>query len=1273
MDEFRAEATLEHKSKILDSYSKMKDAELLLDFNIEVKSSIFPVHRSFLAAGSDYFQAMFLHDKKVVEQGVVEIKEVDAEPMSRCIEFLYTGDTDINNENCQDILHVSSILQIDALRKLCFRFLQTNLSPENCLVVAHFAEIHNDPHVRNKAKKLAVDKFEVIVTTDLFPSISRSDLIYYLVESSVSSQVSWSAVTTWIKTNRDEEDLVKVLDDALKVMKLPIPFLLSTVLDDDIFDNRTMINIVSKHVFINTENLKESITASNCIKLKKLATQFLGIDEKALELINQFILDNIEEVSKCASYEAFSEDTPEELEAKMNNCISDKVKYELLSTWAHFKLERRAHFSRLFKLIKLKELSIRFIQQKIEKEKLVQQSPSCIALLDTCIYDANETFDSDYRIYCTNGIDKLIDDDDDELKFVSEKDLKIYVKSRLLCSERRWEAMKRWMENKDNANALFKDLLTVIRKTSSFEFLVNIVANDPFFENECELKVIAVSQIFSSISEVGDLCDKIDLNNCFILKSLNAQYNKVNNEIWNSEIEKLLTIHAPLVLRRKEILDFSKDEIENLIRVAECSADDKAKAILKWVKHKSERLDLLPGLSKHINLQLLSSPTVRSLQSDPAVSQLENSREILQKLASEGSITRTNSMLEDTKQDLFVVESLSGIGYICDLSSASTFVLSQTEKNSPIIIINIGENVYGINVRGIIKLTKQGNWDYLLHIPESVRLVNFNNCFHSVTRAVAFHDCLTFISRSELLMYNPVTDSWSDTLQGCDLETRFCVAASNESIYALDGMNRVGKRFNGVEKNWSDIAKMPQQDMADCAVFHNMVFMVGGADDWLDYFGEPRGIVQCYNPKSDCWTRISNLCHPRVFLSPCVVNNKLYVTGAKKDGSLSIELYDEENNQWKVIRELGTTKKYFSACAIPRGYQSFYSRQCFASEENLGFRRRIDTEFDRKIKQKYSVRHIISPDGGEMNLLGCRLIFPPSALDEETEVTLTVDSDPENSPGFIELETSDRLLSLDFPITPVMICKPSMKFNKPVTVEMNTCFSAREDKTIPVDIQIRKRESDWRKISTAMLGNTNKIRFTVSHFCGMAVTVSPELVDDGTFHLINDVYIQKRTAQIASVFSKDERTQRFMKEILQEENFVKFMGPSHEIHEGLGTQVNLRFECTEPEQTRISEGCPSSQFDINRQIFKTSKHVVCFKPLPRPREYTGVIDSDYYVKINEEAETRLMAAVEWPIQTRGTGPINISNVLHTGPRANVMATDNARVETHSHGGTNVVT
>ncbi|XP_077967439.1 uncharacterized protein LOC144421092 [Styela clava] len=1271
MDGFRVEASLEHKSKILDSYSKMKNAELLLDFNVEVEGTLFPVHCSLLAAGSDYFKAMFLHDKKIVEQGFVEIKEVGAEPMIRCIEFLYTGDTDINHENCQDILHVSSILQIDALRKLCFRFLQTNLSSANCLLVAHLAETYNDLHTRNRAKALVVEKFEVIVTTDLFPSISRSDLIYYLVESSVSSQVSWSAVTTWIKTNRDEEDLVEVLDDALKVMKLPISFLLSTVLDDDIFDNRTMINLVSKCVFTNTVNVKESITASNCIKLKKLATEILGVDEKPLELINQFILGNIEEVSKCAGYEAFGEDTPEELEAKMINCVSDKVKYELLSTWAHFKLERRAHFSRLFKLIKLKELSIRFIQQTIESEKLVQQSPSCIALVDLCIYDGDEDFDSDDAIYCINDLEKLIDDD--EFKFVSEEDLKIYVKSKLLCSERRWEAMKRWMENKDNANALFKDLLIVIRKTSSFEFLINIVATDPFFENKYELKVITVGQIFSSISEVGDLSDKINLNNCFILKNLNAQYNKVNNEFWNSEIEKLLTIHAPLVLRRKEILDFSKDGIENLIRVTECSADVKAKAILRWVKHKSERLDLLPGLFKHINLRLLSSPTVRSLQSDPAVSQLENSRGILQKLASEGSITRNNSILEDTKQDLFVVESLSGMGYICDLSSASTFVLSQTEKNSSIIIINIGENVYGINEREILELTKEGNWEYLSHIPESVSLVNFNNFFLIVTGVVAFQDCLTFISRSELLMYNPVMNAWSDTLPGCDLETRFCVAASNESIYALDGLNRVGKRFNGIEKKWSDIAKMPQQDMADCVVFHNMVFMVGEVDDWLNCYGEPRGTVQCYNPKSDCWTRISNLCYPRVFLSPCVVNNKLYVTGAKKDGSLSIELYDEENNQWEVVRELGTTKKYFSVCAIPQAFQSFYARQCFTFEENLGFRKRIDTEFDRKIKLKYSVRQMISPDGGEMNLLGCRLIFPPSALDEETEVTLTVDSDPENSPGFIELETSDRLLSLDFPITPVMICKPSMKFNKPVTVEMDTCFSARENKTIPVDIQIRKGESGWKKVSEAILSNTNKIRFTVSHFCGMAVTVSSQLVDDGTFHLINDVYIQERTAQIASVFSKDERTQRSMKEILQEENFVKFMGPSHEIHEGLDTCVNLRFECTEPEQTRISEGCPSSQFDINRQIFKTSKHVVCFKPLPRPREYTGVIDSDYYVKINEEAETRLMLAVEWPIQTRGTGPISISNVVHTGPRANVMATDNARVETHSTGGINVVT
>nr|XP_039266737.1 uncharacterized protein LOC120342113 [Styela clava]XP_039266738.1 uncharacterized protein LOC120342113 [Styela clava] len=578
-----------------------------------------------------------------------------------------------------------------------------------------------------------------------------------------------------------------------------------------------------------------------------------------------------------------------------------------------------------------------------------------------------------------------------------------------------------------------------------------------------------------------------------------------------------------------------------------------------------------------------------------------------------------------------------------------------------------------------LKLNKQGNWDYLSHIPESVRSghVNFNNFFTvPPSRVVAFQDCLAFISRSELLMYNPVTNSWSDTLPGCNLNLGYCTASSGNYIYAMGGKTRKGKRFDGIEKKWSDIAKMPK-NQEFCVLWlclHDMVFLAGGVfNDWFGLSNTSLDIVQCYNQKSDCWSKISNMCHPCMSPSLCVVNNRLYVAGERKDECLSIELYDEKNNQWEVVQELETTKQYFSACAIPRGFLSFDSRQCFTVGESLDLLDHIDTEFDRKVKKKYSVKQIIPPSGGDMNLLGCRLIFPPSALDEETEVTLVVDSGPENSPGFIEDETSDILLSLDFPITPVMICKPSMKFNKPVTVEMDTCFSARENKTIPVDIQIRKGDSGWKKVSEALLGNTNKIRFTVSHFCGMAVTVSSQLVEDGKFHLINDVYIQERTAQISSVFCKDEITQRTMEESLQRANFVKFMGLSHEILEGLGSWVSLRFECTEPKQTVISQGYPSSQFHINKEIFEKRKHVVFFKPLPRPREHTGVIDADYYVRINEDPETNLIAVVEWPIQNRGTGPINISNVVHTGPRAITMATDNARVETHSTGETNVVT
>lgn len=70
---------------------------------------------------------------------VVELHDIDAQSLKQLIDFAYTGEIDITEENVQVLLPASSLLQIQSVREACCKFLLRQLHPSNCLGIRSFA------------------------------------------------------------------------------------------------------------------------------------------------------------------------------------------------------------------------------------------------------------------------------------------------------------------------------------------------------------------------------------------------------------------------------------------------------------------------------------------------------------------------------------------------------------------------------------------------------------------------------------------------------------------------------------------------------------------------------------------------------------------------------------------------------------------------------------------------------------------------------------------------------------------------------------------------------------------------------------------------------------------------------------------------------------------------------------------------------------------------------------------------------------------------------
>lgn len=81
----------------------------------------------------------YLDDMLESRKDVVELHDVDASSLKQLIDFAYTGEIIITEENVQVLLPASSLLQIQSVREACCKFLLRQLHPSNVLGIRSFA------------------------------------------------------------------------------------------------------------------------------------------------------------------------------------------------------------------------------------------------------------------------------------------------------------------------------------------------------------------------------------------------------------------------------------------------------------------------------------------------------------------------------------------------------------------------------------------------------------------------------------------------------------------------------------------------------------------------------------------------------------------------------------------------------------------------------------------------------------------------------------------------------------------------------------------------------------------------------------------------------------------------------------------------------------------------------------------------------------------------------------------------------------------------------
>jgi hypothetical protein len=102
-----------NSSKILEGLNKLRTSKSMCDITLKVEDAEFFCHKCVLSSLSNYFSAMFSFE---TERRLIVIKEIDSTTMSSIIDYAYTSNLLINDQNVQNLLSASNLFDISSIK-----------------------------------------------------------------------------------------------------------------------------------------------------------------------------------------------------------------------------------------------------------------------------------------------------------------------------------------------------------------------------------------------------------------------------------------------------------------------------------------------------------------------------------------------------------------------------------------------------------------------------------------------------------------------------------------------------------------------------------------------------------------------------------------------------------------------------------------------------------------------------------------------------------------------------------------------------------------------------------------------------------------------------------------------------------------------------------------------------------------------------------------------------------------------------------------------------
>ena len=146
------------------------------DVTIQSADTSIPTNQMVLSCYYSFFEQIFaLETNDQVNDLVFDISDADGNSLELLIQYIYTGQICIDSDNVFDILAAAHHLELDKVKEFCFKFLESCLTPDNCITILIAAKQYKNFTLRDKVYKHISDNYETITKTPAFLNLENDE------------------------------------------------------------------------------------------------------------------------------------------------------------------------------------------------------------------------------------------------------------------------------------------------------------------------------------------------------------------------------------------------------------------------------------------------------------------------------------------------------------------------------------------------------------------------------------------------------------------------------------------------------------------------------------------------------------------------------------------------------------------------------------------------------------------------------------------------------------------------------------------------------------------------------------------------------------------------------------------------------------------------------------------------------------------------------------------------------------------------------------------